>query len=112
MVISKGSQFKVVIVEEDMKAIVLVNLFIVRVYEDKYIAEVLKYYLESEVGQGLIQGIIKGTVIKSIAHKGIEKFFVPDIYIDIQEKVCKMIIKSNSEYENRVREAKKIYNKE
>ena len=112
LITSKGSQFKVAIVEEDMKAIVSANLFIVRVYEDKYIAEVLKYYLESEVGQGLIQGIIKGTAIKSIAHKDIEKFLVPDIDMDIQEKVYKMIIKSNSEYENRLREANKIYNKE
>ncbi|MEG1312117.1 MAG: N-6 DNA methylase [Romboutsia sp.] len=112
LVTSKGSQFKVAIVEEDMKAIVSANLFIVRVYEDKYKAEVLKYYLESEVGQGLIQGIIKGTAIKSIAHKDIEKFLVPDIDMDIQEKVYKMIIQSNTEYENRLKEANEIYKKE
>lgn len=112
LVTSKGSQFKVAIVEEDIKAIVSANLFIVRVYENKYIAEVLKYYLESEVGQNLIQGIIKGTAIKSIAHKDIEKFLVPDIDMDIQEKVYNMIIESNTKYENRLKEANDIYKKE
>lgn len=112
LVTSKGSQFKVAIVEKDMKAIVSANLFIVRVYEDKYIAEVLKYYLESEVGQSLIQGIIKGTAIKSIAHKDIEKFLVPDIDMKIQEKVYNMIIQSNTEYENRLKEANEIYKKD
>lgn len=112
LVTSKGSQFKVAIVEEDMKAIVSANLFIVRVYKEKYIAEVLKYYLESEVGKSLIQGIIKGTAIKSIAHKDLEKFLVPDIDRHIQEQACHMIIKSNTEYENRLKEANKIYKKE
>lgn len=112
LITSKGNQFKVTIVEEDIKAIVSANLFIIRVYEDKYIAEVLKYYLESEVGQSLIQGIVKGTIIKSIAHKDIEKFLVPDVDMEIQRKVLDMIVQSSAEYENRIKEAKAIYKKE
>ena len=47
LITSKGTQFKVAMVEKEIKAIVSANLFIVRTYEDKYIPEVLKYYLES-----------------------------------------------------------------
>lgn len=112
LVTSKGSQFKVAIVEEDIKAIVSANLFIVRVYDDKYIPEVLKYYLESELGQNLIQGIIKGTAIKSIAHKDIEKLLVPDIDMKIQKKAFNMIVESNREYEDRIRKANELYKKE
>lgn len=112
LVTSKGSQFKVAIVEEDIKAIVSANLFIVRVYDDKYIPEVLKYYLESELGQNLIQGIIKGTAVKSIAHKDIEKFLVPDIDMKIQKKAFNMIVESNREYEDRIRKANELYKKE
>lgn len=112
LVTSKGSQFKVAIVEEDIKAIVSANLFIVRVYDDKYIPEVLKYYLESELGQNLIQGIIKGTAIKSIAHKDIEKLLVPDIDMKMQKKAFNIIVESNSKYEDRIRKANELYKKE
>ncbi|OFI05350.1 putative type I restriction enzymeP M protein [Clostridium acetireducens DSM 10703] len=112
LVTSKGTQFKVALVDKDMKGIVSANLFIVRAYEDKYIPEVLKYYLESELGQSLVEGIIKGTAIKSISHKDIEKLSVPDIDIKVQEKVVKKIRKSNEEYNKRLEEAKRIYNEE
>lgn len=112
LITSKGTQFKVAMVKEEIKAIVSANLFIVRAYEDKYIPEVLKYYLESELGQSLIEGIIKGTAIKSIAHKDIEKFAVPEIDMETQKRVLNMIKRSKNDYENRIREAQEIYNQE
>ncbi|MDU4847537.1 N-6 DNA methylase [Clostridium sp.] len=112
LITSKGTQFKVAMVEEDIKAIVSANLFIVRVDEDKYIPEILKYYLESELGQSLVEGIIKGTAIKSIAHKDIEKFLVPEIDMDIQKEVVGKLRRSNKEYEERINEAQRIYNQE
>lgn len=112
LITSKGTQFKVAIVEKEIKAIVSANLFIVRTYEDKYIPEVLKYYLESELGQSLIEGIIKGTAIKSIAHKDIEKFAVPEIDMETQKRVLNMIKQSENDYKNRIREAQEIYNQE
>lgn len=112
LITSKGTQFKVAMVKEEIKAIVSANLFIVRAYEDKYIPEVLKYYLESELGQSLIEGIIKGTAIKSIAHKDIEKFAVPEIDMETQKRVLNMIKQSKNDYENRIREAQEIYNQE
>lgn len=112
LITSKGTQFKVAMVEKEIKAIVSANLFIVRTYEDKYIPEVLKYYLESELGQSLIEGIIKGTAIKSIAHKDIEKFAVPEIDMETQKRVLNMIKQSENDYENRIREAQEIYNQE
>lgn len=112
LITSKGTQFKVAMVEKEIKAIVSANLFIVRTYEDKYIPDVLKYYLESELGQSLIEGIIKGTAIKSIAHKDIEKFAVPEIDMETQKRVLNMIKQSENDYENRIREAQEIYNQE
>ena len=112
LVTSKGTQFKVAIVEEDIKAIVSANLFIVRTYEDKYLPEILKYYLESELGQSLVQGIIKGTAIKSISHKDIEKLLVPDIDMDTQRNVAEKIKQSQDDYNERISKAKEIYNEE
>ena len=112
LITSKGTQFKVAMVEKEIKAIVSANLFIVRTYGDKYIPEVLKYYLESELGQSLIEGIIKGTAIKSIAHKDIEKFAVPEIDMETQKRVLNMIKQSENDYKNRIREAQEIYNQE
>lgn len=112
LVTSKGTQFKVAIVEEEMKAIVSANLFIIRPYEDKYMPEVLKYYLESKVGQNLIQGIIKGTSIKSISHKDIAKLLVPEINIEIQKEASEKIKKSNKDYENRIKAANRIRQEE
>ena len=108
LVTSKGTQFKVAIVKEDMKAIVSANLFIIRPYEKKYINEVLKYYLESEIGQNLVQGIIKGTTVKSIAIKDIEEFLVPEIDLKIQNEISEKIKKSDKEYENKIKEANLI----
>ena len=112
LVTSKGTQFKVAIVKEDIKAIVSANLFIIRPYEDKYMPEVLKYYFESKIGQKLIQGIIKGTSIKSIAHKDIEKLLVPEIDMKIQREASEKIEKSNKDYKNRLKEASVIYEEE
>lgn len=112
LITSKGTQFKVAIVEEDIKAIVSANLFIVRTYDDVYLPEILKYYLESELGQSLVQGIIKGTAIKSIAHKDIEKFLVPKIDIKLQRKIAEKIKQSQDSYNDRIRKAQEIYNEE
>lgn len=112
LITSKGTQFKVAIVEKDIKAIVSANLFIVRTYDDIYLPEILKYYLESELGQSLIQGIIKGTAIKSIAHKDIEKFLVPKIDIKLQRKIAEKIKQSQDNYNDRIRKAQEIYNEE
>lgn len=112
LVTSKGTQFKVALVDKDMRGIVSANLFILRTYDDKYIAEVLKYYLESELGQSLVEGIIKGTAIKSISHKDIEKLLVPDISIDVQREIVVKIRKSEKDYKERIQEAKSIYNEE
>lgn len=112
LITSKGTQFKVAIVEDDIKAIVSANLFIVRTYDDIYLPEILKYYLESELGQSLIQGIIKGTAIKSIAYKDIQKFLVPNIDMKTQRNVVIKIKQSQNDYNDRICEAKKIYNEE
>lgn len=77
------------LVDEDIRGIVSANLFIIRTYEDKYIPEILKYYFESELGQRLIEGIIKGTAIKSIAYKDIETLLVPDIPVEVQKSIGK-----------------------
>ena len=112
LVTSKGTQFKVAIVEEDIKAIVSANLFIIRPYEDKYLPEVLKYYLESDLGQEMIEGILKGTAIKSISHKDIQELPIPKIDLQVQRKIADKIKYSKEDYERRIQEALRIFNQE
>lgn len=112
LVTSKGTQFKVAIVEEDINAIISANLFIIRPYKDKYLSEVLKYYLESKLGQELIQGIIKGTAIKSISHKDIQELSIPKIDMETQRAIAPKIKSSKESYERKVKEALKVFNEE
>ncbi|MDU7240409.1 N-6 DNA methylase [Clostridium sp.] len=112
LVTSKGTQFKVAIVEENINAIISANLFIIRPYKDKYLPEVLKYYLESELGQELVQGIIKGTSIKSISHKDIQELSIPKIDMEKQKYIAVRIKSSKENYERRVKEALEIFNEE
>lgn len=112
LVTSKGTQFKVAIVEEEIKAIVSASLFIIRPYKDKYLPEILKYYLESELGQDIIQGIIKGTSIKSISHRDIEELPIPKIDMDTQKYIVSKIKLSKENYEKRLEEVLLIFKEE
>ena len=48
---------------------------------------------------------MKGSIVKSIASGDLEHIDIPDIDIDKQKEIEKMIIKSNKEYEEIIRHA-------
>lgn len=112
LITSKGSLFKIAIIDESIKrAILTANLFFIRVNKNKYRPEVLKHYLESEVGQKLIESISKGAVIKSISNKDLEELLVPKVRMEIQGEIVENIKKNKDEYEKAISEAKEKYDK-
>lgn len=103
---SKGSALKIAIVDKEIKnAILSSNLFLIRLNQDKYKPEVLKYYLESKRGQELLSTIMKGAVIKSISNKDLEALIVPNIDIEKQYDISEMILQARTEYELSIKEA-------
>jgi type I restriction-modification system DNA methylase subunit len=107
IITSKGSLFKVAIVDNSTKnAIVSANLFIIRTNKNKYMPEILKYFLESEIGGELLEGIKKGSIIKSISNKDLEGFLIPNIPIAVQEEATKLIYESQKRYEEAIKKAK------
>ncbi|NFE75185.1 hypothetical protein FDC27_12780 [Clostridium botulinum] len=107
---SKGSVLKIAIVDSSIKnAILSSNLFFIRVNQNKYKPEILKYYLESESGQKLLSTIMKGAVIKSISNKDLEGLVIPKINIDEQNDISNMIIKARTELEDSVKKAEEKF---
>lgn len=103
---SKGSTLKIAIVDKGIKrAILSSNLFLIRLNQNKYKPEVLKYYLESRKGQELLSTIMKGAVIKSISNKDLEALIVPNIDINKQFTISEMILQARYEYELSIRAA-------
>ena len=107
---SKGSALKIAIVDKDIKnAILSSNLFLIRLNQNKYKPEVLKYYLESTKGQELLSTIMKGSVIKSISNKDLEALVIPNIKIEKQEIIRNKITDAKKEYEEITLRAKETY---
>lgn len=110
LITSKGSALKVAIVGKDIKnAILLSNLFSIRLNQSKYKPEVLKYYFESEAGQELLSTIMKGDSIKSISNSDLEDLVIPNIDIKKQELISNRITEAKDEYEVQLRAAKERF---
>ena len=107
---SKGSTLKIAIVDKNIKnAILSSNLFLIRLNQNKYKPEILKYYLESKKGQELLSTIMKGVAIKSISNKDLEALIIPNIDIKEQYTISEMILQARMEYEISIKEANDIF---
>lgn len=107
---SKGSALKIVIVDKNIKnAILSSNLFLIRLNQNKYKPEILKYYLESKRGQELLSTIMKGAVIKSISNKDLEGLIIPNIKIEKQEIIKNKIMDAKRQYEEITLRAREVY---
>ena len=107
---SKGSALKIAIVDKNIKnAILSSNLFLIRLNQNKYKPEILKYYLESKRGQELLSTIMKGAVIKSISNKDLEGLIIPNIKIEKQEIIKNKIMDAKRQYEEITLRAREVY---
>lgn len=110
LITSRGSLFKVALVDENIEnAIVSSNLFLIRVNKEKYRPEILKFFLDSDIGKKLIDGITKGSVVSSISNKDLENFLIPDIPLEDQEEAVLLINESRNKYEGAIKSAKREY---
>ncbi|SUY46824.1 type I restriction system adenine methylase HsdM [Clostridium putrefaciens] len=110
LITSRGSLFKVAIVDQNISnAIVSSNLFLIRVNKDKYKPEVLKFFLNSDIGKELIKGITKGSIVSSISNKDLERFLIPNIHFKYQKEAILLINHAEKKYEEAIKKAEEEY---
>lgn len=110
LITSRGSLFKVAIVDQNISnAIVSSNLFLIRVNKDKYKPEVLKFFLDSDIGKELIKGITKGSIVSSISNKDLERFLIPNIHFKDQKEAILLINHAEKKYEEAIKKAEEEY---
>nr|WP_307990642.1 N-6 DNA methylase [uncultured Niameybacter sp.] len=110
LITSKGNVMKIALVGKEIKnAIVTANLFCIRVDSNKYTPELLKYYLESEKGQKLLEALTRGAIIKSLASSDLEQLLIPNINLREQMMLVKLIERVETDYKKDLEIAKRRY---
>lgn len=106
---SRGTLTKMAIVEKDVKpAILSGNLLLVRLNSNKYDVNVLKFYLESPVGQKLLEGLKTGTTVSVISPNSLAELLIPQIDRDIDD-IAEQIKDSKNEYLEALKIAEEKY---
>lgn len=106
---SRGTLTKIAIVGKDVKpAILSGNLLLVRLNSNKYNVNVLKFYLESPVGQKLLEGLKIGTTVSVISPKSFEELLIPKIDSNIDD-IAEAIKDNKGEYVEALKLAKERY---
>lgn len=105
---SRGTITKIAIVGQNYKpAIISGNLMIVRTNPNLYDVNVLEFYLQSHVGQKLLDGIKTGTIVSVISPNTFGDLLIPKIN-NITE-ISQAIRANEEEYSENMKEIKKIY---
>ena len=99
IIISRLSPFKIGSVDK-LKTKVLANgnLFFLEVDEDKIDKDFLTAYLQSRVGLREIEKYVKGSTMKTINMRDLEKVKIPKISIEKQIEIGEKFVLLNSEF--------------
>ncbi|WP_432718907.1 N-6 DNA methylase [Pectinatus frisingensis] len=99
LIISKISPFKVAMVEIDDSEKVLANgnLYFLDIDETKANPVYVMLYLQSEAGMMQLNSLAKGSAMKSISIKDLQKIIIPDIPLKQQNKIANDYYDLNNE---------------
>ncbi|WP_053217761.1 N-6 DNA methylase [Virgibacillus senegalensis] len=90
LIISKMSPFKVASIEQKEKQILVNgNLYFLEIDENKINPKYLEAYLQSEFGMRELQKYEKGTMMKTISIRDLEKIMIPVLTEEEQNKIGK-----------------------
>lgn len=91
LIISKMSPFKVTSIEQKEKQILVNgNLYFLEIDKNKINPKYLEAYLQSELGMRELQKYEKGTVMKTISIRDLEKIIIPVLTEEEQNKIEKV----------------------
>ena len=99
LIISKISPFKVAVAEIDESKQILVNgnLYFLEIDETKANSIYVMLYLQSEAGMMQLHSWAKGSVMKSISIKDLQKILIPVIPLEQQNKIADEYKELNNE---------------
>lgn len=90
LIISKMSPFKVGFIEKKERQILVNgNFYFIEVNENKINPKYLEAYLQSELGMRELQKYEKGSVMKTISIRDLEKIMIPLLTTEEQDKIGK-----------------------
>ncbi|MGO3019172.1 MAG: N-6 DNA methylase [Anaerococcus sp.] len=109
IIISRMSPFKIGSVDK-LKSKVLVNgnLFFLEIDEDKINKDFLTAYLQSKIGLMQIEKYVKGSTMKTISIRDLEKVKIPKISMEKQIEIGKKFVLLNLEDKSIRKRAKEI----
>ncbi len=106
---ARGVLIKTAIYEENMPpSIISGNIMFIRTNKN-YNPYFLKYYLDSPKVRELIQNMQGGSTITALNHSKFQELLVPDISIDIQNKLAERIKQNEVNYKSIIEHAKRMY---
>lgn len=105
-----GSPFKISIHDKNIKNKIIANgnLYIIKVDTNIYDPYFLNAYLMSEQGQNAINELAKGTTIKNISIKDLNRVKIPNIPLDVQREFAKLYKQKNTELIKTIRKMKDL----
>jgi len=99
----KGSAIKIAIIPEHTEYILLSNNFIgLRLDPERFDAQFVKCYLESPVGQLLIQRRQVGTTITTLNIRDLEQIALPQLSLQEQKIHTKKLIQAENDIQNKM----------
>lgn len=109
IIASRGTAYKVAIVPDHNEPLVLSNMFIrIRIKDTAYHPEYIKVFLDSPVGVALIEGMRKGGTVKALTTRDIEDIELPDIELDRQEEIIRIVKDAEKKHYKLLEQAQEI----
>lgn len=109
IIASRGTAYKVAIVTDHNEPLVLSNMFIrIRIKDKAYKPEYIKVFLDSPVGVALIEGMKKGGTVKALTTRDIEDIELPDIELDGQEEIIRIVKEAEKKHYKLLEQAQEI----
>lgn len=106
---ARGTLIKTAIYEaEAPPSIISGNIMVIRV-KLAYNPYFLKFYLDSSEGKEQIQAMQGGSTITALNHSKIQELLVPDIDLEIQNRLAEKITENEKSYKSIIEHAKKMY---
>lgn len=109
IIASRGTAYKVAIIPDHNEPLVLSNMFIrIRIKDKAYKPEYIKVFLESPVGEALIEGMKKGGAVKALTTRDIEDIEFPDVDLNEQEGIIQTVEDAELKYMELLQQAQEI----
>ena len=100
----RGDAIKIgVIPNTELTCLPSQNVIILRAISGSILPEYLKLFIDSPIGNRLIERFQRGNIIKQISHKDLEQLSIPLLSIEEQESLIQQYKEAKAEYDNAIK---------